>query len=479
MKRHLIFLLLFATFGVFPANGKPNVLFIAVDDLNNDLATYGHPLVKSPGIDRLARGGIQFDQAYCQYPVCNPSRASFMTGLYPDQTRVRNNAVFFRDTIPDVVTLSQMFRNNGYYAARVGKIYHYGVPAQIGTDGLDDPASWDEVFNPRGRDKDDEPLIFTLDPKGSLGGTLSWLAAKGDDQDQTDGIGANECIRLLENNKDKPFFIAMGFYRPHTPYVAPRKYFQMYPPRLIRLPIEPLNDLVDLPHSAWVDRPYQLAMSEETKREVLQAYYVSITFMDAQLNRILDALDRLGLRDNTIIVFVSDHGYHMGEHKLWQKTTLFENSDRVPLIVSAPEFKKTAGLRTQAVSELIDIYPTLADLCGIEPPKHLAGRSLRPQLENPADIGDSAALTTYDTLDRVNRGDPLRPDAVGYSIRTNRWRYTEWGEDGKLGTELYDHWNDPKEYVNRALAPSSQPVVAEMKTLLKQRIKRATTAPKF
>ena len=285
--------------------------------------------------------------------------------------------------------------------------------------------------------------------------------------------------RLLEKNKDKPFFIAMGFYRPHTPYVAPRKYFQMYPLRMIRLPIEPLNDLVDLPHSAWVDRPYQLAMTEETQREVLQAYYASITFMDAQLNRILDALDRLGLRDNTIIVFVSDHGYHMGEHKLWQKTTLFENSGRVPLVISVPEFKRTAGLRTKAVAELVDLFPTLADLCGLEPPKHLVGRSLRPQLENPADIGNSAALTTFDTRDRVNREDPLRPRAVGYSLRTNRWRYTEWGEDGKLGAELYDHWNDPKEYVNRALAPSSQPVVAEMKDRLKRRIQRATKKPNF
>ncbi|MCP5109903.1 MAG: sulfatase [bacterium] len=465
-------LFLFAAAALAAAADKTNVLFIFSDDLNNNLGCYNHPIVQSPHIDRLASRGVRFDQAYCQYPVCNPSRASVMTGLYPDQTGVMNNRVFFRDNLGDITTLPQMFRNNGYFAARVGKIYHYGVPSQIGENGLDDPASWDEVVNPRGRDKDDEPLIQTIAPHRNFGGTLSWLAADGDDTEQTDGIGASACIRLLEAHKDEPFFIAMGFYRPHTPYVAPKKYFQMYPLDSIRLPDEPLDDLVDIPPAGWVDRPYQLGMSLETKKSVLQAYYASITFLDAQLGRILDALDRLDLRRNTIVIFVSDHGYHMGEHVLWQKTTLFEDSCRVPLIVSAPGFGDTAGRATTAVTELIDLYPTLADLCGIQPPSHLAGRSLRPNLQDPTAPGKATALTVFNTLDRVHAKNPLRPPTTGYTIRTNRWRYTEW-DGGKYGVELYDHRRDPKEHVNLAIAPALQETAGELRGMLHAAIERA------
>ena len=306
--------------GICSAQEKLNVLFIAADDMNNDLGAYGHPLVKTPNFDRLARMGIKFEQAYCNYPVCNPSRASLMTGLYPDQTRVRSNGGNFRNEIPSVKTLPQMFRDAGYFTARVGKIYHYGVPTQIGEDGVDDPASWHEVVNPRGRDKWEEERIYTIDPvTHNLGGTLSWMAQDGTDEEQTDGIGATAAIGLMERRKDEPFFVAMGFYRPHTPYVAPRKYFRMYPLQMVRLPVEPPDDLVDMPHAAWVDRPYQLYLSETKKRQAIRAYYASITFVDAQLGRLLDAVEKLGLADNTVIVFWSDHGYHMGEHKLCRK----------------------------------------------------------------------------------------------------------------------------------------------------------------
>ncbi len=462
------------------AQDKLNVLFIASDDMNNDLGTYGHPLVKTPNFDRLARLGIRFDQAYCNYPVCNPSRTSLMTGLYPDQTKVRDNAVHFRNTIPSVKTLPQMFRENGYSVARVGKIYHYGVPTQIGEDGLDDPASWDETVNPRGRDKWEEDQIFSIDPvTGNLGGTLSWMAQDGTDGEQTDGIGVTAAIELLEEAGDKPFFLAMGFYRPHTPYVAPKKYFFQYPLQLIRLPAEPLDDLVDIPPAAWVDRPHQLYLSERKQREAIQAYYASITFVDTQLGRLLDALEWLELIDRTVIVFWSDHGYHMGEHKLWQKTTLFENSARVPFIIASPNHRETAGLSTRSLAELVDVYPTLADLCGLEPPGHLAGRSLEPILGNPLMSVRQSALTTFDTHDRVNPRRPLRPRTVGYTVRTERWRYTEWGPDGKHGVELYDHWNDPKEYVNLALAPSARKTVVEMKKLLNERVAEATAEPRL
>ena len=457
------------------AQQRPNVLFIATDDMNNDLGTYGHPVVKTPNFDRLARLGIRFDRAYCNYPVCNPSRASLMTGLYPDQTRVRNNAVHFRNTIPSVKTLPQMFRDNGYFVARVGKIYHYGVPTQIGEDGLDDPASWEETVNPRGRDKWEEDRIYTIDPvTGNLGGTLSWMAQAGTDEEQTDGLGTTAAIELLSKSRERPFFIAMGFYRPHTPYVAPRKYFFQYPLRLIRLPAEPLDDLIDIPPAAWVDRPYQLNLPKRKQRQAIQAYYASISFVDAQLGRLLDALERLDLVDTTLIVFWSDHGYHMGEHKLWQKTTLFENSARVPFIVASPRHRETAGLGTSSLAELVDVYPTLAEICGLEPPSHLVGRSLVPVLEDPTRSVRSSALTTFDTHDRVNRRKPLRPRAVGYTVRTDRWRYTEWGTDGRQGAELYDHWNDPKEFVNLALAPAEQETVRRMKKLLAERVAEAT-----
>ncbi len=462
------------------AQDKLNVLFVASDDMNNDLGTYGHPIVRTPNFDRLARLGMRFDQAYCNYPVCNPSRASLMTGLYPDQTKVRNNAVYFRDTIPTVKTLPQMFRDNGYFVARIGKIYHYGVPTQIGEDGLDDPVSWERTVNPRGRDKWEEDRIYSIDPvTGNLGGTLSWMAQDGTDEEQTDGIGTTAAIEMLEESRDRPFFLAMGFYRPHTPYVAPKQYFSQYPLQLIRLPAEPLDDLVDIPPAAWVDRPFQLYLSKRKQREAIQAYYASIGFVDAQLGRLLDALERLELVDSTVIVFWSDHGYHMGEHKLWQKTTLFENSSRVPFIVASPAHRRTAGLSTLSIAELVDVYPTLAELCGLDAPKHLVGRSLVPILEDPTQSVRESALTTFDTSDRVHPRRPLRPRAVGYTVRTKRWRYTEWGEDGKHGAELYDHWNDPKEYVNLALAPGEQGNVERMKQLLKARIAQATTPPQL
>ena len=402
-----------------------------------------------------------------------------MTGLYPDQTGVLENSDDFRRHILDVVTLPQMFRRNGYFAARVGKVYHYGVPRWIGTDGADDPASWDRVVNPIGRDVHDEYLIESVASNRSFGATLSRHASDGVDAEQTDAIGATEAIRLIEENRSKPFFIAMGFYRPHTPYVAPRKYFQRFPLSLTRPPVEPTDDLLDIPAAAWVQRPHQDEMSELMKRRIIQSYYASIAFIDAQVGRLLDALDQLELSDRTIVVFVSDHGYHMGEHRLWQKTTLFENSARVPLIVAAPTFERTRGERTGAVAELIDLYPTLADLCGLEAPGHLVGTSLRPHLEDVGAPGKTAALTTLITRDRLNPAEPRRPTAQGYSIRTRRWRYTEWDEGGRQGIELYDHANDPREFTNLALDPDHAETLRMLEDLLATRVARVRETPRL
>ncbi len=478
MKRSLLSLLVFSSlFAVSLAAERLNVLLVMSDDLNNYIGCYGHPVVKTPNIDRLAERGVRFDQAYCQYPQCNSSRASMLTGMYPDQIGVRINSTHFRENVPDTVTLPQLFRNNGYHTARVGKIYHYGVPGQIGQDGLDDPASWDEVVNPRGRDVDDEPLIYTIDRENprAFGGTLSWLAADGDDSEQTDAIGASECIRLLQEKREEPFFIAMGFYRPHTPYVAPKKYFRMYPINEIRVPSEPPDALVGVPRAAWLDRRWQLQMDDLEKRQAIQAYYATITFMDAQLGRILDEVDRLELWRNTVIIFVSDHGYHMGERLLWQKTTLFEYSARVPLIVYAPGFAGTAGKGASAVTEALDLYRTIADLAGLQAPAYVQGRSLRAQLEDVNAPGQQAALTTLNSGDRVHRP-PLWPDTRGYTIRTARYRYTEWG-GGKHGVELYDHGEDPGELVNLSEAPHMQETVAQMHKLLAEKLKTATKKP--
>lgn len=469
--------LMFLTCAAAPilADRPPNVLLIVSDDLNTDLGCYGHSLVKSPNIDRLAARGVRFERAYCQYPVCNPSRASFMTGLYPEQTRVLSNADNFRDHLPGVTTLGQMFRNQDYWSGRVGKIYHYGVPTEIGTSGMDDPASWDLVVNPRGRDKHDEDKVISIAPHRSLGGTLSWLAAEGEDSEQTDAIGATEAIALLEAQKDRPFFLAVGFYRPHTPFVAPRKYFDMYPLESIKLKEQPANDRDDIPPVALTDRQYQAELTPAQQREIIQAYYASITFMDAQVGRVLDALDRLKLADNTIVVFVSDHGYHLGHHGLWQKQDLFEGSVRVPLIIANPRNtdKKVAGQSSRALVELVDLYPTLADLTGRSAPSHLMGRSLRPVLEDPsASVRDSAYSVTT-AMGKRPPGLAKGERVISRTVRTDRYRYTQWGDDGRYGEELYDYETDPDEFTNLAVAGSHAAVLDKMKSILAERRKQA------
>lgn len=440
-----------------------NMLFMISDDLNNVLGCYGHPFIKTPNVDRFAERSLQFDRTYCQFPLCNPSRSSMMTGLYPDETRVYNNKGLFRDRFPDIETMPQWFRRHGYTAARVGKLYHYGVPKQIGTDGLDDSASWDKVVNPRGRDKDDEDKIFSL-REGQFGGTLSWLAAEGADEEQTDGIAATETIRLMEEYREQPFFLGVGFYRPHTPFVAPKKYFDLYP--LDSIKPFPFPEDWDSSDPAFVNaKPEQRTMTDQQRREAAQAYYASITFLDAQIGRVLDGLERLGLGENTVVAFTSDHGYHLGEHGLWQKRSLFEESARVPLLLSAPGMT-TKGQVTKSLSELIDLYPTFADCCGLPIPEHCSGVSLKPCLTDPAANTKDIALT-MDT--RHVRENDVRVEFKGYSIRSDRWRYTEW-DRGERGAELYDHESDSAEQTNLIDSEAHAPIIREMKRLLNERL---------
>jgi iduronate 2-sulfatase len=475
--RILFALLLLACVSMAPntsAADKMNVLFIVSDDLtNNSLHCYGSKLGRSPNIDALAAKGTRFDRAYCQFPLCNPSRASFLTGLRPDQLRVYENATQLRKTVPDAQSLPQTFRKAGYFVARVGKLYHYGVPAQIGTDGLDDPPSWEKVVNPKGFDKEDEDAdrIFTLLPMGKgsgrFGGTLSWHASAGEDAVQTDGKIAAEVGKLLAENKDRPFFLACGFFRPHTPYVAPKKYFEQFPTEKFTLPNVPADHKSKHPAPAFGSaKKEQETLTDDLRRQALQAYYASTSFMDAQVGQVLKSLEAAKLADKTIVVFISDHGYHLGEHGLWQKMSLFENSARVPLIIHDPRIK--GGTVSKRTVELVDLHPTLAELCGLEAANNLTGKSLKPLLENANAAWDKVATT------QVSRGTPTatgeqRPKAqpwfMGYSVRNERYRYTEW-DGGAKGKQLYDYETDPHEHTNLADDPNHAATVSALQTQL-------------
>ena len=430
-----------------------NVLFLIADDLNNELGAYGST-VRSPNIDRLAARGVRFDRAYNQYPLCSPSRSSLLTGRRPDATGVLSNpgknpmSPHFREKLPGAVTLPQAFRTNGWVAARVGKLYHYGVPNNIGTSGLDDYPSWDLTINPRGRDRESHHKIFSLLP-GQFGATLSWLADEGSDAEQTDGIAAHEAVRLLERFKrdNQAFFLAVGFYRPHTPYVAPKSYFDLYPIKAIELPRLSDDDRARRPAPAYQSAfKEQDVMTDDQRRAAIQAYWASITFMDAQVGQVLDALDRLGLADSTIVVFTSDHGYHLADHGLWQKRSLFERSARVPLIIAVPR-AKTRGAAARGLAELVDLYPTLAELAGIKLMGPLDGVSLAPMLDNPSTSVKDAAFTQTQN---------------GYAVRTDRWRYIEWSA-GQDGVQLYDMERDSGETTNLAQDARHAATVADLK----------------
>jgi iduronate 2-sulfatase len=483
MPKPSFFIHLLAVVGVLSADSligapKYNVIHIVSDDLNCSLHCYGHSQVISPNIDKLASTGIRFEHAYCQYPLCNPSRASFMTGMRPGSTKVYENSTNFRKNLPDVLSIPQSFTQGGAFSARVGKLYHYGVPTQIGTSGMDDEQSWQLVVNPIGHDKKVEDKIHTLSP-GQFGGTLSWFCDESDEP-QTDAVGATEAIKLLEANKDKPFYLAVGFFRPHTPYVAPRKYFDLYPIDTIKLASGPMRDAPGVPKQAYASyKKEQDQLTDPMRKEILQAYFASTTFMDDQVGQVVAAVERLGLRDKTIIVFHSDHGYHTGDHGLWQKQSIWENSARVPLIMSVPGNVNNGKACSRTV-ELIDIHATLAELCQLPVPM-TDGISLKPLLDNPSAVWDRPAFS------QVLRGAPVGTTApnfnptekakgqkknkanatFGVSVRTEQFRYTEWDE-GRQGSTLHDLQADPQESKNLANDPNFASTIGKMKAMLNE-----------
>lgn len=449
---------------------KMNVLFISVDDMNSDLGCFGNSLVKSPNIDRLASQGVAFSNAYCQYPLCSPSRSSVLTGLRPDATKVFDLQYHFRQDLPNVVTLPQMFMNNGYYVARAGKVFHYGNPGDIGTNGLDDKVSWMERFNPAGLDKTSlelDVINYTPTHKG-LGASMAYYSdKKGTDEEHTDGKVADEVIELLKKHKDKPFFIAAGFYKPHCPWITPSKYFDLYNMQQMKLPLindETKNQYPGLALASTKPWPY-FGLNTEQARECKLAYSAAISFVDAQIGRLLDAVKSLGLSNNTVIVFWSDHGYQLGEHGLWFKQSLFEESAKSPLIISVPAIK-TAGKKCNRIVELIDIYPTLAEITGLTPPANLQGYSLSTLIKNPEAKWNHAAYT------QVQRG-----KVPGHSVRTEQWRFTEW-DYGNMGTELYDEEKDPQELNNLASNAKYDDIVKKMKELLHKDHPRPVTGGK-
>ena len=419
-----------------PDDGR-NVLLIVADDLNCSLGCYGDSSAFTPHIDNLADQGARFAQAHCQYPLCGPSRTSFLTGLYPSQSGVRENRVLLRDALPSVVTLPQLFRQNGYDVVRIGKLFHYDNPGEIGTAGQDDNPSWDETYNPAGRDKREEHLIHSL-VQGRFGGTLSWYRSLGNDEEYTDGMVAQIARRKLEEFADSqvPFFLAVGFFRPHTPFLAPSKYFDFHPLEGIDVPNREEDSWRDLPQPAQRSlraKSSQLDLSIDTAKAIIQAYRASVSFVDAQVGQVLDALKKTGLDDNTLVIFLSDHGYHLGEHGHWQKQTLFEDATRVPLIVRGMQNVIPGSIAGQPV-ELIDLFPTVSTWAGIACDESLPG---------------------IDLFASWNSGGNPRQGAYtewrkGATFRTKNLRITRWGEGGSLGWELYDHTVDPNELHNVA-----------------------------
>jgi iduronate 2-sulfatase len=427
-----------------------NVLFIASDDLRPELGSYGNRIVRTPNLDKLAAAGTRFDRAYCQYPLCNPSRTSLLTGRYPTQTGVMDNEIYFRALHPEFISLPQHFKANGYASLRTGKIFH---------GGMDDTDAWTEGGEPRNFTGAQRP------PNPQTGSRISQsdriIVLEGEGESNGDYRTATRAIQYLEEYRDKPFFLAVGFAKPHSPPGAPKKFFDFYDPG--KMPLPPDFDTKPgappgFPEISIARRNTDLFIGRDASpaeaREMIRAYYASVSFMDAQVGRVLDALDRLKLREKTVIVFFGDHGYHLGEKGKWSKAySLFEVAARVPLVIVTPEAKGQVSRRTV---QLLDLYPTLAELCGLPRPAGLEGRSVTGLLRNPNLRWDHPAFSVTQYQGKV-----------GKSVRTERWHYVEW-EDGKAGAMLFDHSKDPHELKNLAADPGSARTVREMKKLLEQ-----------
>lgn len=431
---------------------KMNVLFILSDDMRPDLGCYGHPMVRSPNIDALAKAGVRFDRAYCQYPLCCPSRTSMLTGRLPTSTGVLRNTQDFRKLKPDIVTLPEHFKANGYVTLRAGKIFHGGI---------DDAQSWTEGSEKAERAAKRGPMP-EIDPPvppppGLAHAPDRIIKLKGDGEAHIDFKTADLAIKFLQQNKDKPFFLGCGFLKPHSPPTAPEKYFDLYDVKNVKLPenfaAKPTVP-VGFPKLSLVpnaDLFVKRDATEDEAREMIQAYWASISWADWNVGRVVAELDKLGLRDNTVIVFWGDHGYHLGEMGKWAKHgSLFEVGTRVPLIVLAPGMKANGQAALPPVQSM-DIYPTLCELCGLKPPAGLEGHSLKPLLDDAKAKWEHPAFTIA--------GQTV--ENLGVAVRTDKYRYAEW-TGGKNGAMLFDVAADPDERKNLA----DDPKFADVRTKL-------------
>lgn len=436
---------------------KLNVLFIVVDDLRPEVNCYGKESMVTPHMDRLANKGVKFSRAYCQYPVCNPSRSSFLTGKRPEELGILSNTISLRKKWPELVTLPQLFRQKGYYTAGLGKLFHVGLDDNGEQTLFRDKKSFDHFFKALGN----SPAIGQKGEGRRVGGEgipwCSWLAAEGGDDAQPDGMLATEAVRILEANHDKPFFMSVGFHKPHDPFHAPKEYFDLYPLDQVKLAKDPEDRTPLLRHALPIGSYDFSKFTDQDCREIKRAYHACTSFSDAQIGKLFAAMDRLQLWDETIVVLLGDHGYHLGEHGWWNKVTVFELGARTPLIMWVPGIEGM-GRETEAAVELLDLYPTLIEYCGLDAPHELSGKSLRTVLEKPAQTWEKPAYT------QVTRAEV----GMGYSVCQGEHRYTQWGKKGEGGHELYNHAQDPEGYYNLAENPEYAEKREHLSRLLKQ-----------
>ncbi len=429
--------------GGTPVPKRPNVLMIIMDDLNDWVGYMGtNPQVLTPNMDRLAASGVQFTRAYCNAPLCNPSRASVLTGLMPSRTGVTNNDMVLRNALPNALTMPQHFKANGYTTFGTGKVFHHP-----------DVISWTKQVL---RQSDPLPATLPASNKWCSGSALTeykfdWAPLNVPDSDMSDSKVADTAINFLAAEQNKPFFMSVGFVKPHAAWYVPKKYFDLYPRDSVMLPEILATDRDDLPNGAWSliwQSEQKCVVEHDMWRDAVQAYLASITFADVQVGRVLDALAASAYADNTIVVLWSDNGYHLGEKLYWHKSALWEKTIRVPFIIALPKSLAKGKVVTSGV-ELLDIFPTLTDYCALPTPEGLQGQSLRPLIANPEMVWNKPVLTIFNKTD--------------YSLRDGKWRYIRYANGDE---ELYDHDTDEKEWYNLALNPAFDQVKTELKSKL-------------
>lgn len=460
-------MLVLAISGWSTAKEKPNVLFIISDDLTaTAVSSYENKASFTPNIDKLASEGVLYTSAYCQFPVCGPSRASLMFGYYPHATRTFGYTSG-RENVGERLSWSQLFMENGYKSMRVSKIYHMGVPKHIreGSNGEDDSLSWHERYNVQGPEylSPGEGELVQNNPDGTKpvkdGNVMTIVKSEGGDLAQPDGMAAKKAIQLIKDNNPsktgKPFFLALGFVRPHVPFVAPKEYFEPYPWERMAFPISYNDDWRDMPKRAinYVTS-VNAKMNQTQEKKAIAAYYASVAYMDAQVGKVLKALEDEGLEDNTIVIFTSDHGFHLAEHKFWMKVSLKDESVRVPLVIKVPGKKPAV---CNSFVELIDLYPTVAELAGLTPPNHLQGKNISVTLDNPE-------IEVRDMVFSVTQG------GKSFLLRNRDWAFMSYDEDGSKGYELFDMKKDPHQMINLAERPEYASTLNQFKLLLKGKL---------